>query len=80
MLFSTTDSCIDSKSLSCEKNLDSCWHLALLGPMAGQLADEILADFEIFIILYRLNYLAWHFVDISTMLLIVLEVHFSLLF
>ena len=55
-------------------------HLALLGLTAGQLADEIRVDFEIFKILYRLNYLAFHFVDISTMLLIVLEVHFNLLF
>ena len=48
--------------------------------MASQLADEILVDFEIFKILYRLNYLAFHFIDISAMLLIAIEVHFSLLF
>ena len=46
----------------------------------GRLADEIRLDFKIFFILCRLNYLDFYFVDISTMLLIVLEVHFSLCF
>ena len=55
-------------------------HLALVDFVAGRLADEIELDFEIFKILYRLNYLDFYFVDISAMLLIVLEVHFSLLF
>ena len=46
----------------------------------GRLADEIRLDFEILKILYRLNYLDFYFVYSSAMLLIVLEVHFSLLF
>ena len=46
----------------------------------GKLADEIRLDFVILKILYRLNYLDFYFDDISVMLLIVLEVHFSLLF
>ena len=48
--------------------------------MAGRLADEIWLDFEILKILYRLKYLDFYFVYSSAMLLIVLEVHFSLLF
>ena len=44
------------------------------------MADEIGLDFEILKILYRLNYLDFYFVYSSAMLLIVLEVHFSLLF
>ena len=55
-------------------------HLALVGLTAGRLADEIGLDFEILKILYRLNYLDFYFVYSSAMLLIVLEVHFSLLF
>ena len=50
------------------------------GRLAGRLADEIWLDLEIFKILYMLNYLDFYFVDISAMLLIVLEAHFSLLF
>ena len=50
------------------------------GRQAGRLADEIRLDFEILKILYRLNYLDFYFVYNSAMLLIVLEVHFSLLF
>ena len=46
----------------------------------GRLADEIRLDIEILKILYRLNYLDFYFVYSSAMLLIVLEVHFSLLF
>ena len=47
----------------------------------GRQADEMQMDFQIFKILYRLNYLEFYSVDISAMLsLIVLEVHFSLLF
>ena len=49
------------------------------GRLAG-LADEIRLDFQILKILYRLNYLDFYFVYSSAMLLIVLEVHFSLLF
>ena len=41
-------------------------YLVLLDFIAGQLADEIQVDFEIFKILYWLNYLDFHFVDIST--------------
>ena len=63
-------------------------HLALVGLtagwqagwQAGWLADEIRLDFEILKILYRLNYLDFYFVYSSAMLLIVLEVYFSLLF
>ena len=50
------------------------------GSQAGRLADEIRLDFEILKILYRLNYLDFYFVYSSAMLLIVLEVYFSLLF
>ena len=54
--------------------------LALVGLTAGRQADKIRLDFEILKILYRLNYLDFYFVYSSAMLLIVLEVHFSLLF
>ena len=47
------------------------------GRQAGRLADKIRLDFEILKILYRLDF---YFVYSSAMLLIVLEVHFSLLF
>ena len=46
----------------------------------GRQADEIQLDFGIFKILYRLSYLEFYFFDISAMLLILLEVCFSLLF
>ena len=46
----------------------------------GKLVDEIKLDFEIFAILYRLNYLDFYFVHISAMLLIVLKMHFNLFF
>ena len=48
------DSYLDSNRLSCEKN----WtlHLVLVGLMAGWQADEIWLDFEIFKVLYKLNY------------------------
>ena len=55
-------------------------HLALVGLTAGRQADEIRLDFEILKIPYRLNYLDFYFVYSSAMLLIVLEVQFSLLF
>ena len=55
-------------------------HLALVGLTVGRQADEIRLDFEILKILYRLNYFDFYFVYSSAMLLIVLEVHFSLLF
>ena len=55
-------------------------HLALVGLTAGRQADEIRLDFEILKILYRLNYLDFYFVYSSAMLLIVLEVQFSLFF
>ena len=50
------------------------------GRQAGRLADEIRLDFKILKILYRLNYLDFYFVYSRAMLLIVLEVHFNLLF
>ena len=46
----------------------------------GRQANKTQLDFEILKILYRLNYLDFYFVYSSAMLLIVLEVHFSLLF
>ena len=55
-------------------------HLALVGLMAGRLADEIRLDFQVLKILYRVNYFDFYFVYSSAMVLIVLEVHFSLLF
>ena len=76
---------LNSNHLSCEKNWisrpsTSGSYSKLAGRLAGRLADKLQMDFEIFKILYRLNYLEFYFVDISAMLLIVLEVHFSLLF
>ena len=50
------------------------------GRQAGRVADKIWLDFEILKILYRLKYLDFYFVYSSAMLLIVLEVYFSLLF
>ena len=41
---------------------------------------KIWVYFKIFKILYRLNYLDFHFVNIIALLLIVLEVHFSQIF
>ena len=59
-------------------------HLVLVGLtagwQAGWLADEIRLDCEILKILYRLNYLDFCFIYSSVILLIVLEVHFNLLF
>ena len=52
----------------------------MAGWQAGRLADKVQLDFWILKILYRLNYLDFYFVYSSSMLLIVLEVHFSLLF
>ena len=48
--------------------------------MAGRPADEIRLDYKILEILNRLNYFDFYFVYSSAMLLIVLEVYFSLLF
>ena len=39
--------------------------------------EEIWVDFEIFKIFYRLKYFIFYFVNITTILFIVLEVHFS---
>ena len=61
-----------------EKTRPLC--LALVGLMAGRLADKIQLEFWTLKILYRLNYLNFYFVYSSVKLLIVLEVHFSLLF
>ena len=48
---------------------------------AGRRSDEIRLDFVILKILYRLkNYLDFYSIYSSAMLLIVLEVHFTLLF
>ena len=47
--------------------------------MAGWQADEIRLDYAMIKIIYRLNYLDFYFVAIIAMLVIVLEVHFSLL-
>ena len=54
--------------------------LALVNVIAGRPADEIWMDFKIFKTFHRLNYLDFYFVNISAMVLTVLEVHFSLLF
>ena len=48
--------------------------------MAGRPADEMQLDCKILEILYRLKYFDFYFVYSSAMLLIVLEVYFSLLF
>ena len=78
MFFGTTDSYLDN-CLSCEKN----WTLtssAIVGLTAGRLADKIRLDCIILKMLCRLNYFDFYFVYGSPMLLIVFEVHFSLLF
>ena len=81
MFFGTMDLFLNSNRLSCEKNWSSRPSTSgSYSKLAGRLADKLQMDFEIFKILYRLNYLEFYFVDISAMLLIVLEVHFSLLF
>ena len=55
--------------------------IALAGLTAGRLEDEIRLFFEILKIpLYRLNYLDFYFVYSSAILLILLEVHISVLF
>ena len=46
----------------------------------SRLAYETQLYFKIFAILYRLNCWDFYFVDISALLIIVLEVHFSLFF
>ena len=78
-----TDSYLDSNCLSCEKKLDPI-SLVLVGLMvgrqAGRLADEIQLDCKILKVLYKLNYFDFYFVYSNAMLLIVLEVNFSLLF
>ena len=50
------------------------------GPLCLQQADKIRLDCEILKILCRLKYFDFYFVYSSAMLLIVLEMHFSLLF
>ena len=45
-----------------------------------RLEDKIWVDFKIFKIFYRLNYLDFYFVNITAMVFIVLEVHFSWFF
>ena len=70
MFFGTTDSCLDSNCFSCEKN----WtHMPVTSGFYGMLADEIWMDFEIFKILYTLNYLDFTLFNV----IIVLKVHFS---
>ena len=77
MFFGTINSYLDSNRLSCEKKLDP---MPSTNGSYGSLADKTQLDIEILKIPYRLNYLDVYFVDISLMLLIVLEKHFSLLF
>ena len=70
--FGTTDSCLDSDCLSCEKKLG---YVLSYNGSYGSLANETWVYFENFKILYRLNYLGLCFVNISVMSLIVLELH-----
>ena len=80
-VFGTMDSYLDTNRLSCEKNWTPMPSTSgSFGRQAGWLADKIRLDFKILKILYRLNYLEFHFVYSSLMLLIDLEVQFSLLF
>ena len=51
--------------------------VGLAGREAGQLADEMLVSFEIFKILYRLNYSGFYFVCYHSNVTTVLELHFS---
>ena len=70
------DSYLESSHLSCGKKVDPT-------PSAREVlwqVDEIKLYFKIFKVLYMLKYLDFYLVNISTMLLIVLEMHFSLLF
>ena len=55
-------------------------HLVLVGVTVGRPVEERTLYFKIFKILYRLNHLDFYCGNISTMLLIVLEMHFNLLF
>ena len=59
---------LDSNCLSCKKNWTPM--LALVGLMAGRVADKIQLDFEILKILH--NHLDFYFVYSSVMLLLVL--------
>ena len=69
------DSCLDSNAFLVRIN----WiPVPSTSGSYGRMANEIQLDSEIFKILYKLNYLDFYFFDISAMLLIVLEVHFSL--
>ena len=76
MFFTTTDLCLDNDGLSNMKRTGPIC-LALVNVIAGRLADEIWMDFKIFKTFHRLDF---YFVNITAMLLIVLEVHFSQLF
>ena len=54
--------------------------LLLVGLMEGRQADEIRLGFEIFKILYRLNYSGFYFVYYHCNVTTVIELHFSWLF
>ena len=60
------------------------WVLRLAGRLAGWpagwLVDEMRVDFEIFKILYRLNYLDFYFVQYCYNVIIVLSMHFNWFF
>ena len=72
------DSYLDSNRLLVRKT--GPIRLALVGFTAGRLADKIRLDCKILKIFYRLNYLDFYLVYSSAILLIVLEVHFGMLF
>ena len=67
------DSYLDNNWLSCEKKLDP--YASASGSYSRE-ADEIRLDYEILKVLYRLDF---YFIYSSAMLLVA-EVHFSLLF
>ena len=63
-----------SNCLTCEKKLD---YTPGASRSYSRLVDKIWTDFEIFKIFYRLKYLDFYSVNITAMLFIALEVHFS---
>ena len=73
------DSYLGSNHNSWEKKLTFTYNASGSdSTQTGRLADKIQLDFKILKTLYRLNHLDCYFVYSNAMLLIVLEVHFSL--
>ena len=76
----STDSCLDSDYLSCEKKLD---HMTNASESYNKLAHKTWANCKIckiYKILHRLNYSDFYFVQYQCNVIIVLEAHFNWLF